>query len=92
VDNFGEVGKNDEWAESYILKLHVCLSVCSGSFRALPGFFIFYFFLGFFLCQLNFPDFFLKKKRKNYKKGIQTNETRKGKNSKIILKEKKLQK
>ncbi len=44
----------------------VCLSVCPGSFRALPGpfsFFLFFFFLFFwgfgfcFLCQLNCPDF-----------------------------------
>jgi hypothetical protein len=33
-----------------------------------------------------------KIKCRNYKKGMETNETRKGKYSKIILKEKKLQK
>ncbi len=33
-----------------------------------------------------------KKKHKNYKKGMETNETRKGKYSKIILKEKKITK
>ncbi len=46
---------------SYILNLQVCLSVCPGSFQALPGplFFCFFFFFfdGFcFLCQLNCSD------------------------------------
>ncbi len=47
--------------QSYILNLQVYLSICPGSFQALPGplffcFFLFFFYGFCFLCQLNCPD------------------------------------